>query len=320
MKLRLRTSAGSSQPLHRHDRFGPSGAAHRRRLDLVRENREHVELEMRDDVRPRHRCRGDPRQHDAPRHIGAGLVDELTAHAEDPGVCIDCDFHVPVLIALLVRGQKILAPVLDPFHGPSEPHRGGSDVHVLGIERTFGPEAAADVRRLHAHLVVADLEHFEHAALDAVRALRRHMHRQRIGERFVGGDCAAALDEKRAAAMLIDLLAEDVLRSGENAIGVADFHWKARGDVGVASCMCQRRIGFDGGATIIHGGQRLVFDFHELRCVLGNIAALRDDARDRLACIARLIFDERIRHVRLLDRGVRDEQRQSAAPNTFGQV
>ena len=93
MKLRRRTSAGSSvelardavhQPLHR--RHWPR--AGRRRAPASSgscsvNTGDDVELEMRDHVRSRHRRRGDPRQHDAPRHVGAGLVDQLPADAGD---------------------------------------------------------------------------------------------------------------------------------------------------------------------------------------------------------------------------------------------
>ena len=49
------------------------------------------------------------------------------------------------LLARMVGGDQMLAPVLDPFHRPAEPHRRDADQHVLRIEFAADAEAAADM-------------------------------------------------------------------------------------------------------------------------------------------------------------------------------
>ena len=98
-------------------------------------------------------------------------MDERAAQPENFGVLVDSDLDIPVLIALLMRGEKILAAVFNPLHRAAQQTRRHRDVDVLGVERALGPEAAADIRRDHAHLVIAQLEHVKHAALQPMRAL-----------------------------------------------------------------------------------------------------------------------------------------------------
>jgi hypothetical protein len=98
-------------------------------------------------------------------------VNEAAAHAEYQALAIDGNLHVPVLIALLMRGEEVLAPVFDPLHGTIEHAGRYGDADVLRIERALRAEAAADVRRHHAHLMIAQIEHVEHAALQAMRPL-----------------------------------------------------------------------------------------------------------------------------------------------------
>ena len=197
------------------------------------------------------------------------------------------------------------------FTGRLEQPRGHGDVHVLGIERALGAEAAAHVRRDDAHLVVAQVEHVEHAALHAgASPARRRRACSDCVARLVARNHAAALDEERAAAVLVDLLAKHVRRAGERAVGVADLDGKARRDVRFGARVRERRAVLQRRPAVVHRGQRLVFDFHQLRGVLRDVAAVRDHARDRLAGIAGFVLHERVRHVRLLDRRVRHEQRQ----------
>ena len=96
------------------------------------------------------RGRRDERHDDAPRQVGAGVVQHGAAQAEDFAVAVDRDRDLPVLVALLRRRQEMLAAVLLPFHRPAELDGGGRDHRLLRIERRLGAEAAADERRDHA--------------------------------------------------------------------------------------------------------------------------------------------------------------------------
>ena len=68
---------------------------------------------------------------------------------------VDRDLHVPVLVALLLGGEEVLAPVLDPFDRPAQRQRRRGERAVFGIEAALRAEAAADVGRDDAQLVVA---------------------------------------------------------------------------------------------------------------------------------------------------------------------
>jgi hypothetical protein len=108
------------QSLHGEHRLRPAGAAHRRRRHLVGEHHHGVELIGRYHVRARHGGRRDVRHDDAPRHEGAGIVQHPAAHAENLCLRIHRDGDAPILVTLLGGAQKMLAPVLDPFHRPAE--------------------------------------------------------------------------------------------------------------------------------------------------------------------------------------------------------
>ena len=42
-------------------------------------------------------------------------MDHLPAHAQEAAAVIEGDVEIPILITLLDRGEKMLAPVFDPF-------------------------------------------------------------------------------------------------------------------------------------------------------------------------------------------------------------
>ena len=247
-------------------------------------------------------------------------MDELPAHADDFGVGVNRDFHIPVLIALLMRGQKILAPVFDPFHRPTQQCSGGGDVDVLRVKRALGAEAAADIGRHHADLMVTKTEHFHHAALDAMRALGRHVQRVGIVMRIVFGNDAAALHKKRPAAMLVNFFAKHMRRAGERAIGVAYLQRKARGDIRFRTRVRQRRARIQRGAAIVDRRQRFVIDFHQLRGIFGDVAAVGDHARHRFSGVTGFVLGERVRQLDQLDRRMRHQQRQRVVARGFWQI
>ena len=58
-------------------------------------------------------------------------------------------------------GDEILAPVLDPFHRPAKPLRRDRDAGIFRIERALGAEAAADIGRDDAKLIVVQIERIQ---------------------------------------------------------------------------------------------------------------------------------------------------------------
>jgi hypothetical protein len=93
------------------------------------------------------------------------------AHAEDARLGVHRNFDVPILVALLLGGEEILAPVLDPFDRAAQRHRGCGERAIFGIEAALRPEAAADVGRDDAQLVVGPVHQVEQHALVAMRPL-----------------------------------------------------------------------------------------------------------------------------------------------------
>ena len=84
-------------------------------------------------------------------HIAALVVKEFVVDAEDAAVRIDRGARVVALLARMIGGDQVLAPVLDPFHRPAEPQRRDADQHVLGIELAADAEAAADMALEQVH-------------------------------------------------------------------------------------------------------------------------------------------------------------------------
>ena len=182
--------------------------------------------------------------------------------------------------------------------------RRGDHGDVLGIDAELGAEAAADVRRGDAQALV-HVEQRGQRLLEVVRLLRRGMDR----DAAVGGanfrDGAARLDRMRRAAVLPQLLLEHVRGLGERRLGVAEAHLVCGDDVGV-----QLAAHWRSGRGLSHvGDERLdvVVDRDQRSGVLGEVAAVRDHQRHRLADVADLAVGERV-EPRLVERhaGVRD--------------
>ena len=219
------------QPLHHEHALRAAGAAHRRRRDHVGVDGVELDAKVWDHIRPRHRGGGDPRQHQAPRNERAGVVQEPTAQAEDLAVTIGRELHLPKLVALLVGAKKILAPVLDPFHRPSEHFCAGRDARIFRIDRALGAEAPAYIRRDHMHLVVVEVEHVEQPALDAMRPLRGNVDRVAVRDGVVARHQPAALHEERPAAVDRDALAHHMGGAGEGRVGIPDADRQPRRNV-----------------------------------------------------------------------------------------
>src|SRR3546814_2251856 len=90
---------------------------------------------------------------------GVGSSDLAAANAADSARPVDGGRGLPILVALLMGGDEMLAPVLDPFDRAAERHRDRRNEDVLGIGLHLRPEAAADVRSDDAHLVRRQLHH-----------------------------------------------------------------------------------------------------------------------------------------------------------------
>src|SRR4029077_672585 len=111
--------------LHGKLRFGIAGAANRHGRDLVGLDHQHPQIESGQDIGPRYAGGGVVRQVKTLRRISALVVGELAAQTEDASFTVECDFEVPVLVALLHRRQKVLTPVFNPFDRALQTQSGG---------------------------------------------------------------------------------------------------------------------------------------------------------------------------------------------------
>ncbi len=147
------------QPLHDEDTVGPACPTVGAHLGLVGEHRLELAAVGGDLVWADQRGAGDDGHDQAVGDVGAGIVEEHGAHAQNPARAVHRDLNVVNLLPLLVGGHEVLAPVLDPLDRPAQPHRGQRHQDLLGVEHhDLGPKPAAYVRRDHPHVVLGEAE------------------------------------------------------------------------------------------------------------------------------------------------------------------
>ena len=96
----------------------------------------------------------------------------------------------------------------------------------------------------------------------------------------------------RAAAVLLERQRKDVRRLGEDALDIAVVLIERDQDVARLVTVDGRRIGCGGRAAVGDGWQRPIVDVDELGGILGQIACLGYDDRDRLAHVAHLVLGQ----------------------------
>ena len=280
--------------LHHEGAVRPAGAAVRRHLHLVRVD--HVELDVivAEPVRPGELGRGDQRHDEAVRRVGARVVQEPVAQAQDAAVLVDGDLDVVELTALLTRRQQVLDAVLDPLDGPAQAHRRARHQDLLGIEQhDLRAEGAADVGRDHLHLELGQAEDPREPVLDRQRRLGRDPRLERPRARVELGHDAAGLDGAAAAPLDPQPLAEHAGGAGKGGIRIAHaLHEPARAIGGHVRVHQRRPVG-ERGFQLGDGGQRLVAHLDQLGGVLGDVAVLRDHERDHLTHVADAVGGER---------------------------
>ena len=169
-------------------------------------------------------------------------MDHAAAHAEQAAVSVEGDFEVPVLVALLDGGEEMLAPVLDPFDRPAQHQAGGGKRHLLRIHHELGAEAAADIGRHDADLVLVESEQLHQERAHLVRELRRRPQRQPILVGVVGGERAAALDRVGAAAMLLESDTDAMRRARERVRDIAVGLPELEQEIARSAAMGARRV------------------------------------------------------------------------------
>ena len=124
-------------------------------------------------------------------HVAALVVEEFVVDGENVALRVDRGADLVVLLARVIGGDQVLAPVLDPFHRPVEPQRGEADQHVLGIKLAANAEAAADMalEQMHARGIAA--QHAGDIVAVPVRHLGCAVELQHVARGVIAGDGAA---------------------------------------------------------------------------------------------------------------------------------
>jgi hypothetical protein len=222
-------------------------------------------------------------------------VDQLPAHGEQASLMVEGDLEIPMLVALLDRGEKMLAPVLDPFDRLPQEEACGGERHLLRIHHKLGAEAAADVRRHDPQLIFIETQHGHEKAAHLVGELRRRPEREPVLVGVVDGERAAPLDRVRAAAVLLEIDADAPRGARECIRGVAIALLELGQKITLAGPVRARRLRGERVAAIGDRGQRLVVDSNQGRSIFGNVARPRDHDRHRLADEGDLVLGKRKR-------------------------
>ena len=170
---------GIQRPLHHEAGVRPACAAIRGGGGGVRVEGFKADPIARHPVRSRHLGRGDDRQDDPVRRVGAGIVDEVDVEPEQPALAVVSHPHVVDLAALLVGGREVLAAIFGPLDRAAELH--GRERHqqlVRVEEHDLRPEASTDVWCDHLHRGLGQAEEHRQAAPDRGGRLGRVIDRE----------------------------------------------------------------------------------------------------------------------------------------------
>ncbi len=174
-------------------RLGPAGAADRIGRALVGEHPDDVGLDVGDLVTAAHHERAQRRDQRREDHVvGAEVGQDLDVEGGDRAVALGAHPDVGDLVAALVGDRHVLRARLDPLDRAPELARRPAGEELLAVDLELLAEAAADLGRDHAHVILAEPEQERHEQAHEVRNLGRGVERQRAGP--VVGEHAAALD------------------------------------------------------------------------------------------------------------------------------
>ena len=308
--LAERLGNGVHGPLHREAALRPAGAAvgrHHHRVGVERLEDDAVALRL---VGAEQLGRGDDRDDQAVRRVGAVVVPELDVQPQQPPVVVEADLDVLDLAALMGGRDEVLATVLGELDGPAERLGGQRD------QQLFRPwvvdldaEAAADVGRDHVDLAEVELQLHRDGCPDAGRGLRRGPRLEPVEVRVPARDRAAALHRLAGAALDGQVQGEPVRRRSDRGLRVTDVLLQPGPDV-AGHVVVDEALGRAGRGDADHRREHVVVDGDAADRVLGDVAVVGDHERDRFAHVVDLVLGQGVLRAALGQRRVRDEQRQ----------
>ena len=238
------------------------------------------------------------------REIGAHVGDRIDPERQELAVLVHGELGMARMVAALRVGDEGLRPVGRPFDRPLHLGGGPGDDRLLGIMVDLGAEAAADVRRHDPELMFRQMQHEgAHQQADDMRVLAGGIERVVARTAVVFADRRARLHRVGDQAVVDQVELGDQLGFGEGGVDrglVADLPLVA----GVGRRLVEQL----GGSRLHRIGrfdrrrQHAVVDLDQLGRVLGLVARLGDDDRDRVADMAHLAPGQH--RVRRLDHGL----------------
>ena len=185
------------------------------------------------------------------------------------------------------RRDQMLDPVLDPFHRPAGDLRRQPQQHDIGKHRKLDAETAAGIRRYaQPQFRPRHPQRPRHHRMHRERALEIRQHVVAALGRIVLGDDDKALHRRERLARESRGQRDAMIGARERGFGVAIGEFAHMHFVGLRLRMQQRRILGAGRQRIDHRFERRIFDLDQLGGILGDIAAVGDHQRHRLADIA----------------------------------
>ncbi|MGY3471566.1 hypothetical protein ACVW0I_008437 [Bradyrhizobium sp. LM6.11] len=219
------------------------------------------------------------------RHIGAEIGVGLHLEAGDLVVGVERHLGMGNVVPAMRIGEEGLGAVAGPFHGTADLLRGPQRHHLFGIDEDLRAEAAADVGRDHAQLVLRGdvVERRQHEAGD-VRVLRRRVEREMLLRRIVIGNGCARLHRVRRKAVVGDVELHHVGGLGERGVrGALVADHPVIDLVAGGFGMQLRRAGLDRCVDVGDRGQLFVVHDHGFGRVAREVFALGDHDCDGLA-------------------------------------
>ena len=270
------------EPLHDEDRLWPARAAIGGVLRLVRHVARADAPVVGHPVGPRqvvHGVEGQPRPLDG---VGAHVRLEDVVDGHDRSVAPEGDPRPVDLLAVVPRGDEVLAAPLDPLDGPSEAERDGRHEELLVVDGALRAEPAAHVGGEHAHLLGRDPEDHGHGVPHEIGILGGRPDDEQAGLGVPVGEDAAGLDRHGRDPRMAELLLDDQVGGREGALDVARA--AARDDGGVVGPVRVNPVGAARrGLGRRHGRKRLVVHRDPVQRVAQTIGVVRDDDGHRLA-------------------------------------
>src|SRR5207248_1303559 len=144
---------------------------------------------------------------------------EVNAQREHLAVLVDGKVAGHVIVARETGRDEVFAAVLDPLHRPPDEQAGRGGHHVARIHRNLVSEAAPDIRRDDADLLLRQAGDQREDRANRMRSLTRHVDGG-LARRAVDVRKAAARLQRRWMAARIEAgQTHDLVRSGECSLG-----------------------------------------------------------------------------------------------------